>query len=471
MRQQGRAHPTILAANAAMQRVHTFRKEYHMKNPFKFLTSFRAPEGMGTTMKADGDESSHENAREYLREFTGSDPVEDDDHGMNAAKNSTSQTPESASSSKDGEGHSKDSNGSPGSHHSHAKPTDGDGEFVSDGEFHGKGSEASQTSQKDKIEQTTEDIMETDKSDVTNTQESKPEEAKKAASAGSSGHEAHARPEMDTPVASKLDETAQKARRNFYREVLKYENEEGPWVELKDVGVAFQKNQILNNINLHFEAGVTTAIVGPNGSGKSTLLKTILGQYFHTGEITMGWTSRKNTMVSYVPQHIDFDREIPMNGLDFLGMLLQKRPVVMGLEKRRKEIIKALLSKVNMDKKSLTKIGKLSGGELKRMLLIQALYPEPGLVLLDEPMAALDEPGIEIFNSILEDLQSMGKTIIWVEHDLMAVRERAHRLVAVNRRIIHEGKPSDLKDGDLLMKLFSHEGRKKADDDFEKGKS
>lgn len=220
-----------------------------------------------------------------------------------------------------------------------------------------------------------------------------------------------------------------------YVALLGYQKSAGPAVSLSQVSVQCQKNTILDRIDLNFAPGKTTAIVGPNGGGKSTLIKALLGQYPHTGRIKITWHNQAEARTAYVPQHIDFDRELPLNEKDFLGMLLQRRPIFSGIDKKYRHIISHLLEKVALLNPRPTKIGKLSGGQLKRILLIQALYPEPNLLLLDEPMASLDEPGVFIFKTILRDLQAMGKTVIWVEHDFRAVKRWAHHLVAINQTV------------------------------------
>lgn len=241
-----------------------------------------------------------------------------------------------------------------------------------------------------------------------------------------------------------------------YQRHLHYLPYAGPEIVLKNLSVQFQKSTVLNNLNFRFAAGKTTAIIGPNGSGKSTLLKTLLGQFTHEGEIALHWQNAVQRHIAYVPQHIDFDRELPMNEEDFMGMLLQKRPIFLGLAKQQKAMIHFLLHKVQMFEKRKTKIGRLSGGELKRMLLIQALYPEAGLFLFDEPLASLDESGIALFKELIRELQAMNKTVIWVEHDLLAVREYAQDIVAINRQIIYQGDAAALSDSELLLNIFSH---------------
>lgn len=229
-----------------------------------------------------------------------------------------------------------------------------------------------------------------------------------------------------------------------------------PSIELSELSLFFHKKPVLNQLSLVFPAGKTTAIVGPNGSGKSTLIKTLLGQHQHQGTIAINWPDKAHQNIAYLPQFIDFDRELPLNAYDLLAVVLQNRPVFAGLNRHTRQISNQLLQQVGLYHKRYSKIGKLSGGELKRLLLAQTLYPEPQLILLDEPLAALDQTGIELFYQQLATWQAQEKTILWVEHDLLAISEHAHHLVAINQRLLYEGATHQLDDKDFLLQLYSH---------------
>lgn len=229
-----------------------------------------------------------------------------------------------------------------------------------------------------------------------------------------------------------------------------------PKIVLKNLSVAFDQTIALNKINLTIPAGKTSALIGANGSGKSTLIKALLGQFPHQGQIIFQ-KFKKQPIISYIPQFIDFDREIPLTAKDLLSSLLTKRAIFLSL--KSKLLINNLLDKVGLLNKANHKLGGLSGGELKRLLLAQALYPEPDLILLDEPLTALDRSGIDLFFKLLQDWQKTQKTIIWVEHDLLAVRQHADYFFAFNQELLYQGKSSDLDNKDLILNIFSHQNR------------
>lgn len=228
----------------------------------------------------------------------------------------------------------------------------------------------------------------------------------------------------------------------------------GPTLQLQELNLRLGNTVILNNINFKVNAGGIHALVGPNGSGKSSLLKTILGQMPHQGKVVIDWPKQQG-VIAYVPQALEFDRTLPMTVDDFMSIMVQKRPVLLGMSKPYKRMIGEALEQVGMLSKRKRRMGALSGGERQRLMLAQALIPMPDLLILDEPMAALDEPGMEIFEGLLNQWHQQGVTVLWVEHDLVAVRRLANRVTGLNRQVIFEGEPELELSAEKLMHLFS----------------
>ncbi len=119
-----------------------------------------------------------------------------------------------------------------------------------------------------------------------------------------------------------------------------------------------------------------------------------------------------------VPQALEFDRGLPLTVDDFMAAMCQRRPAFLGLSRNRRPAIDAALERVGMLAKRGRRMGALSGGERQRVLLAQGPVPPPQLLVLDEPMSALDEGGIQVFERLLLDWRQAGVTVLWIEHDL-----------------------------------------------------
>jgi len=229
----------------------------------------------------------------------------------------------------------------------------------------------------------------------------------------------------------------------------------GPSIAFEKLSLRYGRSLILDNIDLAIPAGQISSIVGPNGGGKSSLLRCLLGQAPHQGQISLQWPSTPGT-IGYVPQALEFDRSLPMTVMDFMRALSSKRPTFLPLTARDKACILYALERVGLSQKANRRMGDLSGGERQRVLMAQSLIPEPDLLILDEPMAALDEAGVQVFQSLIQSLKEEGVTILWVEHDLAAVRRLADSVAGICQRLLFLGDPGVELTPEKAMQMLTH---------------
>lgn len=230
--------------------------------------------------------------------------------------------------------------------------------------------------------------------------------------------------------------------------------------KLEDFGVKIGSSVLLYDINLHIHCGELTALIGPNGAGKSTLLKAILGEMPFSGTLTYldakGYRTGK-PLIGYVPQTLDFDKSSPATVLDFCTACISQTPVWLLHPRNIRNRVLKNLGTVQADHLIGRRIGKLSGGELQRVLLACALDPVPDLLLLDEPVSGVDPHGMDLFYKMVSDLRtSYDLSIILVSHDLGLVAKFADRLVFLNKTVHVSGPPAQVLGSDMVTKTFGN---------------
>jgi ABC-type Mn2+/Zn2+ transport system ATPase subunit len=229
-------------------------------------------------------------------------------------------------------------------------------------------------------------------------------------------------------------------------------------VWLSDVTAGYGDRVALDGIDLAVEAGSLLAVVGPNGAGKSTLLKVMAGllrPWRGRVEVLGSAPGREARRVAYVPQAESVDwhfpvtaREVAMMGR-YPGLGPGRRP---GAEDRR--AVDEALEKVRMADHRHTQIGRLSGGQRRRVFLARALAADPALYLLDEPVTGIDATTQEDLMDILEAESLRGRTVIATTHDLACAAQRFQRVAAINRRMIAHGPASLILDPQILSRTY-----------------
>ena len=216
----------------------------------------------------------------------------------------------------------------------------------------------------------------------------------------------------------------------------------GPSLAFRNVSVTLGGQDIVSDVSFDLAAGAVHGLVGPNGGGKTTLIRALLGQTPFTG--TIGIDGPKEAVIGYAPQSLDLDRTLPFTVLDVLAVMNQRKPVFLGRSKHNARDLDAVIEKVGLTSKARRLFGALSGGERQRLLLAQALFPAPDLLLLDEPTSNMDEAGARLVEGVVAELCAAGVTIIWISHDWDQIRRLASTATIISRKLVAHGPPRDV---------------------------
>jgi ABC-type Mn2+/Zn2+ transport system ATPase subunit len=232
-------------------------------------------------------------------------------------------------------------------------------------------------------------------------------------------------------------------------------------VRIAGVTVAREGRVVLEDIRFDVAAGAFVGVCGPNGAGKTTLLRAILGLVPLTaGHIDVlgrpaAERASKGNGIGYVPQRHAFPPDFPAHALDVvrLGRLHQHES-----RAREKRAAEDALARVGIAELAGRPVGRLSGGEQRRVTLAQALCASSKLLILDEPTVGLDLPAEQEFYALVRRLQDeLGLAVIAVSHDLLALAGEADHLVCINRRMHVHGQPEDVIHSHALREAYSCE--------------
>ncbi len=202
-----------------------------------------------------------------------------------------------------------------------------------------------------------------------------------------------------------------------------------PLVEISAVRVRREALVLLDTVSMEVAHGSLHALVGQNGAGKSTLFSALLGFTDFEGSIRFHF--RGSGRIGYVPQRFAVDRTLPLTVAEFLALQRRRWPVCLGLSAGARTKGEELLAHVGLQGFSERPLHALSGGELQRVLLANALDPLPELLLLDEPASGLDQASVARFEQILLELDT---TVLMISHDLEQARRIADAITTLERK-------------------------------------
>jgi len=229
-------------------------------------------------------------------------------------------------------------------------------------------------------------------------------------------------------------------------------------IDLDGISVRRGGQVLLQDVSMHIHCGQLTVLIGQNGAGKTTLIRALLGEIPHTGVIRHvdgRGLDIPHLRTGYVPQHLQFDREMPLTVMDFLAAAFSHRPVWTGVGKKTREAVLQALAMVEAEELADRPLGRCSGGEIQRVLLALALTPAPDLLVLDEPVSGIDRNGLKLFlDTLLSLRQTRHMAILLVSHDLRLVREYADHVVLLDRSVLTQGRPEEVFSSKEFSEVF-----------------
>ncbi len=216
-------------------------------------------------------------------------------------------------------------------------------------------------------------------------------------------------------------------------------------IDLDRISVVRGGQELLHDVSMHIHCGQLTALIGQHGARNPTLIRTLLGEMPHSGTIrhlNENGHEVPRMVIGYVPQLMEFDREMPLTVQDLMAASFSRRPVWTGVGKKTRAKILDALGEVNARDLIDRPLGRCSGGETQRVLLALSLHPAPSLLVLDEPVSGVDSNGLAMFLEMVDRMRrEHHMAILLVTHDLRLVREYADHVVLLDKTVLAQGSP------------------------------
>ncbi len=238
---------------------------------------------------------------------------------------------------------------------------------------------------------------------------------------------------------------------------------EKPLIHINHVTFAWDKEPVLEEVDLKIFDNDFIGMIGPNGGGKTTLVKMIMGLIQpQKGKIYFREDlPRLKRPIGYLPQIRNIDRQFPISVFDVVrsGSLMRNIPFRNKWEEKNRA--DELLLEMGIEFLRKKPIGELSGGQMQRVFLCRALISDPRVLILDEPSTFVDN---QFEGELFEKLRLLNEkmAILLVSHDVGTITSYVRTIACVNRRLHYHASnsitPDDLKAYNCPIQVISHSG-------------
>jgi ABC-type glutathione transport system ATPase component len=207
-------------------------------------------------------------------------------------------------------------------------------------------------------------------------------------------------------------------------------------------GLGHQRRRVLDGVSLTVSPGEAIGVIGETGSGKTTLARAVLGLVpFSRGRVVIDgqdvskararqWRDLRRAGVA---QYVFQDSLRSLDPDLAVGKSLVEPLLIQGIPRAEAEArARAFLDRVHLDAELLDRLpGALSGGQRQRVAVARALVTEPKLIMLDEPVSALDSANRVLVLEILKGLRESGIALVFISHDLGSVAGLTDRIAVL----------------------------------------
>lgn len=223
--------------------------------------------------------------------------------------------------------------------------------------------------------------------------------------------------------------------------------------------LSFGETTLWQDLNLEVAPGELIAVIGSNGSGKSSLLKAILGQETLTkGQIKVAGhgVRRGSRDIGYIPQHRQAEGQVPIRGLELLRLGLDGHRFGISLPSHKKtHRVAEVLSRMGASEFSKQPISSLSGGQLQRLRVGQAVIGKPALLLADEPLTALDLNQQQVVCELIDqERKANHMAVLFVTHDVNPILDMVDRVLYLAKGRFKIGTPDEVLRSEVLSELY-----------------
>ena len=229
-------------------------------------------------------------------------------------------------------------------------------------------------------------------------------------------------------------------------------------IAARNVTAGYPDNTVWREASFNINRGEFVSIIGPNGAGKTTLFRLLLGLQHPLGgniEIFNAPPRRGNPLIGYVPQRHGIDSETNIESLELVRLALSGKHWGFSLSGRDRKVALGALRAVGSEELAHRSLSALSGGELQRIFLAEALVSGPDLLLLDEPLSNLDlkreKDLVQLVNSVV---RSRNVTALLIAHDINPLLPFLDKVIFIANGKVATGKPDEVLTSESLTALY-----------------